>query len=69
MLSTTAIKILADKIAPEVINELAMSETFVQFLHEHIPPLIDDKLGECDDDLMFDIALCIMDKVSLTTYS
>ena len=69
MLATKAVKILADKIAPEVIDELAMSESFIQFLHEHIPPLIDSKLGECDDDLMFDLALCIMDKIELTTYS
>ena len=68
MLSNKAIKILADKIAPEIIDELAMSETFIQFLHQHIPPLIDDKLGECDDDLMFDLTLCLMDKVLLTTY-
>ena len=69
MLSDKAVKILADKIAPEVIEELAMSDAFIEFLHEQIPALIDEKLGECDDDLMFDLALCIMDKVRLTTYA
>lgn len=68
MLSNKAIKILADKIAPEVIDELAMSEAFVEFLHEHIPALIDKKLGEMDEDLYFDISMCVMDKVRLTTY-
>lgn len=68
MLSNKAIKILADKIAPEIIEELAMSESFIQFLHQHITPLIDDRLGECDEDLMFDLALYVMDKVRLTTY-
>jgi predicted alpha/beta superfamily hydrolase len=68
MLSDKAIKILADKIAPEVIEELAMSDEFIQFLHEQIPALIDKRLGEMDEDLYFDISMLVMDKIRLTTY-
>jgi hypothetical protein len=68
MLSDKAVKILADKVAPEVIEELAMSDAFIEFLHENIPALIDKKLGEMDEDLYFDISMCVMDKVRLTTY-
>ena len=68
MLSDKAIKILADKVAPEVIDELAMSEAFIQFLHEQIPALIDTKLGEMGEDLYFEISMLVMDKVRLTAY-
>jgi hypothetical protein len=68
MLSDKAIKILADHIAPGIIEEIAMSDAFIEFLHEQIPALIDKKLGEMDDSLFFDLGLCIMDKVRLTTY-
>lgn len=68
MLSDKAIKILADKIAPEVIEEIALSEEFITFLHEQIPALVDKKLGEMDEDLHFDLSLCIMDMVRLSSY-
>jgi hypothetical protein len=69
MLSDKAVKILADKIAPEVIAEIAMSDAFIEFLHEQIPTLIDEKLGECEPDLLFDLAMCVLDKVKLTTFA
>lgn len=68
MLSDKAIKILADHISSDIIEELAMSEAFVQFLHEEVPALIDKKLGEMDEDLLFDLALCVMDNVRLTPW-
>lgn len=69
MLSNKAVKILADKIAPEVIEELAMSEEFITFLHEEVPALIEKQLGDCDPDLLFDLALMTMDRVRLTVYN
>ena len=68
MLSDKAIKILANHIASEVIEELAISEEFITFLHEQIPALIDKKLGEMDEDLHFELSLCVMDMVRLSTY-
>lgn len=68
MLSDKAVKILADKIAPVVIAELAMSEEFITFLHEEVPALIENQLGDCEPDLLFDLALMIMDKVRLSVY-
>ena len=69
MLSDKAIKILADHIAPGIIEELAMSEEFITFLHEQVPTLIERRLGECDPDLMFDLALVTMDRVRLSVYN
>jgi hypothetical protein len=67
MLSDKAVKILADKIAPEIIEELAISEEFITFLHEELPALIENKLGDCEPDLLFDLALQIMERITLTT--
>ena len=68
MLSNKAIKILADHIAPSIIEELAMSEEFITFLHEQVPALIEERLGDCEPDLLFDLALMTMDKVRLSVY-
>lgn len=66
MLSEKAISILADVVGKEVIDELAISEEFIAFLHDYVPSRIEAKLGECDDDLLFDLSLLVMDRVALT---
>jgi hypothetical protein len=30
-----------------------------------VPPIIDAELGECDDDMMFDLALLVMERIIL----
>lgn len=67
MLSDKATKILADHIASEVIETLSMSDAFVEFLHEQIPTLVGEKLGEMDDELHFDLCMLVMDKVRLVS--
>jgi hypothetical protein len=66
MLSDKAIKLLADTLAPKVVERIYQSEEFITFLHEQIPAAIDAEAGEMDDDLFYDLALCVMDKMRLT---
>jgi len=68
MLSDKTLKLLADTLAPKVIERIYQSEEFIDFLHQHIPTAIEEELGETDPDLFFDIALCVMDKVRLSVY-
>jgi hypothetical protein len=67
MLSNKAYKMLADVLAPRLANELQSSERFVEFMHEVVPDLITTELGEMDDDTLFELSLCVMDKFYLKT--
>jgi hypothetical protein len=67
MLSNKAYKMLADVLAPRIANELQCSERFVEFMHEMIPVLIEQELGECDDEILFELSLAVMDKFYLKT--
>lgn len=58
---------LATVLAPKVIEALYSSDEFITFLHEQVPAVIDKELGEMDEDLLFELSLWVMDKITLTT--
>jgi hypothetical protein len=64
-LSTKALNLLADSLAPKVAEELYSSEAFMEFMHRQVPSIIDSEIGEMDDDLMFDLALMCMERIIL----
>ena len=65
MLSTKALSLLANTLAPKIAEQIMQSEEFVEFLHTMIPALVDAEVGECDDDLAFDLSLMCMERLSL----
>jgi hypothetical protein len=65
MLSNKAIKTLAEAITPKVIDYIFESEKWVDFCQDIVPEAIDKELGEMDDDLYFELALCVMDRIML----
>jgi hypothetical protein len=64
-LSTKALNLLADSLAPKIAEELYSSEAFMEFMHNQVPAIIDAELGECGDDMMFDLALMCMERIIL----
>ena len=64
-LSSKTTSNLADALVPEVIDYIYEDERWCLFLHEVIPDALKDKLGEIDEDLQFDLAMCIMDRITL----
>jgi len=64
-LSTKALNILADTLAPKIAEELYSSEAFMEFMHRQVPTVIDAELGECDDDMLFDLSLMVMERIAL----
>jgi hypothetical protein len=64
-LSTKALNLLAYSLAPKIAEELYSSEAFMNFMHTAVPPIIDAELGECDDDMLFDLALMCMERIIL----
>ena len=65
MLSTKALNILAEKIAPKVADAIFEDERWVDLLHEIVPDVVAREIGDCDEDLLFDLSLITMDKILL----
>jgi hypothetical protein len=68
-LSNQTISKLADTLTPEVISYIFEDERWCDFLHEIIPDAVQDKLGDVDEDLKYELSLCIMDKIILKSAS
>jgi hypothetical protein len=64
-LSNQTISNLASALVPEVIDYIYEDERWCEFLHEIVPDALKDKLGEVDESLQFDLAMCIMDRITL----
>jgi hypothetical protein len=62
-LSNQTINNLADALVPEVIDYIYLDERWCEFMQQVVPDALKDKLGEIDDDLQFDLAMCIMDRI------
>jgi hypothetical protein len=65
MLSAKTINVLAQSLAGEVIDDLYASEEYVDFMQETIPDLIKARMGDVDEDLLFELSLATMDKITL----
>lgn len=64
-LSNQTVSKLADALSPEVIDYIFNDERWVDFMHEIVPDAVQDKLGDLDEDLMFELSVCIMDRIML----
>ncbi len=64
-LSETTISKLADALKSEVIDYIYEDERWSDFLQEIIPDAIHNKLGEVDDAILFDLAMCVIDRIEL----
>jgi hypothetical protein len=64
-LSNKTVQNLSAALTPEVIDYIFQDERWVDFMHEIIPDAIGDKIGGIDEDLKFELSLCIMDKIIL----
>ncbi len=63
-LSNKTIENLAETLVPEVIDYIIRDERWIDFMHEMVPDAIDDKLGNVDDNLKFDLGMSIIDRIS-----
>ena len=64
-LSSQTINNLASALVPEVIDYIYQDQRWCEFMHELVPDALKEKLGEVDEDLQFDLAMCIMDRITL----
>ena len=65
-LSNQTISNLASALVPEVIDYIYQDQRWCEFMHEIVPDALKEKLGGViDDELQFDLAMCIMDRICL----
>lgn len=65
-LSNKTLQLLAKTLAPTIAEKLYQSDEFVDFLHTVLPDLVDAELGEADEDLHFELSMCVMNRIILT---
>jgi hypothetical protein len=65
MLSNKTVIKMAEALAPEVMDNIYCSDAFVTMMHEVIPDIITAKMGKLDDELLYELSHCVMDKIYL----
>lgn len=65
-LTNKTIQNLSTALAPEVAEYIFADERWVDLLHEIIPDCLSEKMGQIDNDLLYEISTCVMDKIYLT---
>lgn len=64
-LSPTTISKIADVLKPEIINYIYSSGKYAEFMQDAITASIEAKMGEMDEQLMFDLSMLIFDRIEL----
>lgn len=64
-LSPKTISKIADALKPEIINYIYGHERYAEFMQDMITDAIDAKMGEMDDELLFDLGMLIFDRIEL----
>jgi hypothetical protein len=64
-LSNATFNKLADALKSEVVSYIVQDERYVEFLMDMIPDAIQEKLGPMDDIVLYELSMCVMEKIEL----
>lgn len=64
-LSNQTYQNLANALKDEVVDFIFESDAYFDFMRETIPEAIQAKLGPVDDEVLFELSMCLMDKIYL----
>jgi hypothetical protein len=64
-LSNKTVQNLALALKPEVIDYIHEDERYVMFMQEVIVDAIREKLGQIEDDLLYELSFSVMDSMCL----
>lgn len=65
MLSNQTISKIADAVKKDVIEHIYMNEKYAEAMQGLVTEALDATLGEMDEDLYFDIAMLIFERIEL----
>ena len=63
MLSNKAYNLLAKSLVPKVANAIQCSDKYIELMLDLVPDLVTTELGEMDDEVLFELSLCVIDKM------
>lgn len=64
-LSNKTVSNIADALKSEVIDHIYANETYASIMQQLVCEALDAKMGEMDDDLYFDLAMVLFDRIEL----
>ncbi len=64
-LSNTAKHQVAQAIRSEVITRIFESDAYTELLQDMIPSLVNDLLGDVEEDLKFELSMILFDSIEL----
>ena len=64
-LSISTVRKLAETLTPEVVEDVLSDSRVIELLHEIVPETIKNHMGEVDENLLFELSLCVMDSIYL----
>ena len=64
-LSNTAKHQVAQAIRSEVITRIFESDAYTELLQDMIPSLVNDLLGDVEEDLKFELSIILFDSIEL----
>jgi hypothetical protein len=67
-LSNKTTQKLGIALTPDVIEYIYQDERWIDFMHEIIPDAISEKMGNINNDLLFELGMIVMDNIHLKEY-
>jgi len=64
-LSAKCVSRMADALKEEIIEHIYMSEKYSDLMHDLVADALYSKLGIIDEDLRFELGMCIIDRLEL----
>jgi len=65
VLSYKAYDLLAKSLVPKVANAIQCSDKYIELMLDLVPDLVTTELGEMDDLVLYELCLCVIDKMYL----
>lgn len=66
MLSKTATEAIAKALKEHVANELMNTDEYTNLLHDFVPSIITESMGEIDTDLLMELSFTIIEDLKLS---
>ena len=65
MLSNKTYNLLAKTLAPRIANAIQCSDKYIELMLDLVPDLVTTELGEMDDEIFYELCMCVVDRIYL----
>jgi len=64
-LSAVTVSRIADALKDDIIEHIYLNEKYNEVMRQCVQEALDAKMGEMDDDLYFDLGMCLYERIEL----